>query len=95
MPQVSLAAEVALAYLQLRGQQSQLTIAQTNLASQQETLQLTDWRAQAGLTTSLEVEQARTSVEQTRAEIPEPASQHCGQSAQPGGADRTGALRHW
>lgn len=68
--QVSLAAEVALAYLQLRGQQSQLAIAQTNLASQQETLQLTDWRAQAGLTTSLEVEQARTSVEQTRAEIP-------------------------
>lgn len=79
--QVSLAAEVALAYVQLRGQQSQLTIAQTNLASQQETLQLTDWRAQAGLTTSLEVEQARTSVEQTRAEIPSlqasiAASQH-------------------
>ena len=68
--QVSLAAEVALAYLQLRGQQSQLAIAQTNLTSQQETLQLTDWRAQAGLTTSLEVEQARTAVEQTRAEIP-------------------------
>lgn len=68
--QVSMAAEVALAYLQLRGQQSQLAIAQTNLASQQETLQLTDWRAQAGLTTSLEVEQARTAVEQTRAEIP-------------------------
>ena len=68
--QVSLAAEVALAYLQLRGQQSQLAIAQTNLASQQETLQLTDWRAQAGLTTSLEVEQARTAVEQTRADIP-------------------------
>jgi outer membrane protein TolC len=59
-----------LAYLQLRGQQSQLAIAQTNLTSQQETLQLTDWRAQAGLTTSLEVEQARTAVEQTRAEIP-------------------------
>ena len=68
--QVSLAAEVALAYLQLRGQQSQLGIAQTNLTSQQETLQLTDWRAQAGLITSLEVEQARTAVEQTRAEIP-------------------------
>lgn len=68
--QVSLAAEVALAYLQLRGQQSQRAIAQTNLSSQQETLQLTDWRAQAGLITRLEVEQARTAVEQTRAEIP-------------------------
>jgi outer membrane protein, multidrug efflux system len=79
--QVSLAAEVALAYLQLRGQQSQLSISQTNLASQQETLQLTDWRAQAGLITSLEVEQARTAVEQTNAEIPSlqasiAASQH-------------------
>ena len=68
--QVSVAAEVALAYIQLRGQQSQLTIARSNLASQQETLQITDWRAQAGLTTSLEVEQARTASEQTSAQIP-------------------------
>lgn len=68
--QVSMAAEVALAYIQLRGQQSQLLIARNNLASQQETLQLTDWRAQAGLLSSLEVEQARTASEQTAAQIP-------------------------
>ena len=68
--QVSVAAEVALAYIQLRGQQAQLVVAASNLASQQETLQITDWRAQAGLTTSLEVEQARTATEQTRAQIP-------------------------
>ncbi|WP_081708600.1 efflux transporter outer membrane subunit [Rhodoferax saidenbachensis] len=68
--QVSVAAEVALNYIQLRGQQAQLAIAISNLASQQETLQLTDWRAQAGLITSLEVEQARTSTEQTSAQIP-------------------------
>lgn len=68
--QVSVAAEVALAYIQLRGQQSQLEIARSNLASQQETLQLTDWRAQAGLVTSLEVEQARAASEQTAAQIP-------------------------
>ena len=68
--QVSIAAEVALAYLQLRGAQSQLLIAQSNLASQQETLQITQWRAQAGLVTSLEVEQALTSVAQTAAQIP-------------------------
>ena len=79
--QVSLAAEVALAYLQLRGQQNQLAIGQRNLASQQETLQLTDWREQAGLITSLEVAQARTAVEQTSADIPSlqagiAASQH-------------------
>jgi multidrug efflux system outer membrane protein len=68
--QVSVAAEVALAYIQLRGLQTQLGIARTNLASQQETLQITDWRAQAGLITSLEVEQARTAAEQTSAQIP-------------------------
>ena len=68
--QVSIAAEVALAYIQMRGQQAQLLIARSNLASQQETLQITDWRAQAGLTTSLEVEQARTASEQTGAQIP-------------------------
>jgi len=68
--QVSVAAEVALAYIQLRGQQAQLRIAQENLRSQQETLQITQWRAQAGLTTSLEVEQARTSSEQTAAQVP-------------------------
>ena len=68
--QVSVAAEVALAYIQLRGLQAQLAIARNNLASQSETLQITDWRAQAGLTTSLEVEQARTATEQTSAQIP-------------------------
>ena len=68
--QVSLAAEVALAYIQLRGQQAQLQIARSNLTSQQETLQITDWRVQAGLITSLELEQARTATEQTSAQIP-------------------------
>ncbi|MDD2924890.1 efflux transporter outer membrane subunit [Rhodoferax sp.] len=68
--QVSIAAEVALAYIQLRGSQAQLAIAHTNLASQQETLQITQWRAQAGLVTSLEVEQAQSSVAQTAAQIP-------------------------
>jgi NodT family efflux transporter outer membrane factor (OMF) lipoprotein len=68
--QVSVAAEVALAYIQLRGLQAQLMIARNNLESQLETQQLTDWRAQAGLITSLEVEQARTASEQTSAQIP-------------------------
>ncbi len=68
--QLSMTAEVALAYIQLRGQQAQLEIAQRNWASQQETLQLTQWRAQAGLLTSLEVEQAVTAVAQTAAQLP-------------------------
>ncbi|MBC7955186.1 MAG: efflux transporter outer membrane subunit [Cytophagales bacterium] len=68
--QVSVAAEVAVAYMQLRGSQARLAIARSNLASQQETLQITDWRVQAGLTTSLELSQARTNTEQTLAQIP-------------------------
>ena len=67
---VSLVAEVARNYVALRGYQAGLGIARANLASQSETLQLADWRAQAGLGSSLEVEQARTNREQTRAQIP-------------------------
>jgi len=68
--QVSLVAEVALAYVDLRALQARLSIAQGNLARQAETLELTSWRAQAGLTSDLDVEQARTNLEQTRAQIP-------------------------
>ena len=68
--QVSIAAEVALAYITLRNTQARLTIAESNLASQQETLQLTQWREQAGLVSSLESEQARGAAEQTRAQLP-------------------------
>ncbi|MEW5788732.1 MAG: efflux transporter outer membrane subunit [Pseudomonadota bacterium] len=68
--QVSLVAEVALAYVDLRGSQARLAIARANLDSQQQTQQLTDWRHQAGLASRLDVEQARSSVEQTRAQIP-------------------------
>ena len=67
---VSLAAEVALNYTELRSSQTRLAIARDNLARQEETLQLTSWRAQAGLTTELDVAQARTNVEQTRAGLP-------------------------
>lgn len=68
--QVSIAAEVALAYIALRDTQARLAIATDNLASQQETQQLTQWRLQAGLVTSLEAEQARGAVELTRAQLP-------------------------
>jgi NodT family efflux transporter outer membrane factor (OMF) lipoprotein len=67
---VTLAAEVALNYVELRAYQGRLDIARNNLASQAETLQLTEWRAEAGLTTILDVEQARANLKQTRAQIP-------------------------
>jgi len=68
--QVSIAAEVALDYITLRSAQARLFIARSNLASQQETLQITGWRLQAGLVTSIEAEQARTLVEQISALLP-------------------------
>jgi NodT family efflux transporter outer membrane factor (OMF) lipoprotein len=68
--QVSLAAEVALGYVQLRSYQARLAIARGSLARQEETLDLTRWRAQAGLTSELDVEQSRANAEQTRAQIP-------------------------
>ncbi len=67
---VSLAAEVAVTYVELRGLQARLAIARSNLAAQTETLQITRWRVQAGLASSLDLEQAIASSEQTAAQIP-------------------------
>lgn len=67
---VTLAAEVALNYVEVRAFQARLAIARASLESQAQTSQLTDWRAQAGLVGALDVEQARAQLEQTRAQIP-------------------------
>jgi outer membrane protein, multidrug efflux system len=68
--QVQVAAEVALNYILLRSVQARWAIANDNLASQRDTLQITDWRQQAGLVTALEVDQARAAAAQTQALLP-------------------------
>lgn len=68
--QVALAAEVAAAYVELRSAQARLASAKTNLASQEHTLRITQWRAEAGFVTRLDVEQQQTTVAQTRAQLP-------------------------
>jgi NodT family efflux transporter outer membrane factor (OMF) lipoprotein len=68
--QVQVAAEVGLSYIALRGAQARREIAVANLASQQQTLQITLWRQQAGLVTELDAAQARTAVDQTQALLP-------------------------
>lgn len=68
---VSLLAEVARNYVELRADQRRIAIARDNLASQDETLRITEWRYQAGLARASEVEQAKTSRAQTRAGIPD------------------------
>lgn len=65
----TIAAEVALDYILLRGSQSRLFIARENLTSQRATLEITDWRQQAGLVSALQVEQAKTIVAQTTAQL--------------------------
>jgi multidrug efflux system outer membrane protein len=67
---VAIAAETGLNYITLRSAQSRLAIANANLASQLETLQITQWREQAGLVGDVEAEQARAGAEQTRAQLP-------------------------
>jgi NodT family efflux transporter outer membrane factor (OMF) lipoprotein len=61
---------VALDYIALRSDQARLAIADANLASQSQTLQITDWRVQAGLLSTLESEQARAALEQLGAARP-------------------------
>ncbi|MBC7771739.1 MAG: efflux transporter outer membrane subunit [Pyrinomonadaceae bacterium] len=67
---VSLLAELARNYVDLRSLQSRLDIAQRNVASQEDTLSLADSRFKGGLTSELDVVQARSNVERTRSQIP-------------------------
>ncbi|MDD4882740.1 MAG: efflux transporter outer membrane subunit [Gallionellaceae bacterium] len=67
---VSLVAEVASNYLELRSNEQRLAIAEASLAAQSELYDLTGWRQQAGLVSELDAAQALTSLEQTRAGLP-------------------------
>lgn len=67
---VSLVAEVALNYVELRSYQARIDIATANAAAQSETLNLTQWRTQARLASALDVAQAQSNLDQTRAQIP-------------------------
>ena len=68
--QSQVAQAVALGYITLRSAQVRLLIAEDNLASQLETLQIARWRNQAGLIGAVEVEQAVVAAGQTRAQLP-------------------------
>jgi NodT family efflux transporter outer membrane factor (OMF) lipoprotein len=67
---VTLLGDVALNYVNVRTAQSRLTYAERNLEAQQEVYNIAQWRAESGLATALDVEQARSILEQTRAQIP-------------------------
>lgn len=65
---LSLHAELALDYFELRGLDSQAQLLNSTVASYQKALQLTQSRYQGGLASELDVAQAQTLLETTRAE---------------------------
>jgi NodT family efflux transporter outer membrane factor (OMF) lipoprotein len=67
---VSVLADVAQSYLELRGAQAHLRIAKDNLATIEELLELTRQRRAAGLTTHIDVSNASAQASSTRAEVP-------------------------
>lgn len=67
---VSLAAEIATYYIQLRTYQQQLEVTRNNLKSQEEILRLNEAKFQAGLASQLAVAQSRGLWLQTKATIP-------------------------
>jgi multidrug efflux system outer membrane protein len=67
---VTLAGEVALNYIELRGYQQEIVIAQNNLDAQQRTAALTRKRFDAGLVSALDVAKADALVGSTSSQIP-------------------------
>ena len=70
LAQVTLAAEVALNYVQLRGYQQQIAVAQKNLKSMQDTALITRQKAKAGFNCDLDIANADVNVATTEATIP-------------------------
>jgi multidrug efflux system outer membrane protein len=68
--QVSVVAELAQTYFQLRGLQQQLDVARSNADNQRGSLQLVQARLDAGSGTQLDVAQARSQLESTLSLIP-------------------------
>jgi NodT family efflux transporter outer membrane factor (OMF) lipoprotein len=67
---VSLLAEVALNYVDVCTFQTRLDVAEKNLETQAETYELTVFRYKAGLSSALDMEQAKYNLENTRSQIP-------------------------
>ena len=67
---VSLTAEVARVYITIRTLQERLAIALNNIKLQQESLRIADVRFRNGATTELDVQQARSNLADTQAQVP-------------------------
>jgi len=68
--QVTLAADVATAYINLRGAQQRLDVLRRNVQTRSDTTEITRWKQEAGISDTLELQQAVSTLEQARAAIP-------------------------
>ena len=68
---LSVVAEVARDYVQLRGTQTELAIARANIVTEQESLTLSQDRYRGGLTTELDVANAAAQLGTTQAQVPQ------------------------
>jgi NodT family efflux transporter outer membrane factor (OMF) lipoprotein len=71
---VTLFAEVALTYIEVREFQNRIAYAKQNIAVQQEALALADERYRTGLSSRLDVVQARATLDMTQAALPDLAT---------------------
>jgi len=67
---VTLIGDVANSYVNIRTTEAQIRVNQENVAVQKESLRIAEARFQAGQTSQLDVEQAKTELAQTEAKIP-------------------------
>ena len=68
--QVTLAANVADAYVDLRAAEAQIAVYERNIKALGDTVDITRWREEAGEGSSFETQQAASTLEQARATIP-------------------------
>ena len=67
---ITLLAEIAQNYIELRGAQHRLAIARQNILAQQDSVEVTQARYQAGITSALDAAEAEALLANTRAQIP-------------------------
>jgi NodT family efflux transporter outer membrane factor (OMF) lipoprotein len=67
---VSLTAEVATNYVDLRLYQAEMDVTTSSLKTQEETFDIVKWRFKAGLVTELDLKKSEYTLEQTRSQVP-------------------------
>lgn len=68
--QVTLTADLALAYVALRRAEAQLVVAENSIKTRGETVQISQWKEEAGTGTALDAIQSGVTLDQARAAIP-------------------------